>query len=308
MIIKQRRILNLDRHLGLVPRGTDVAMGLESPSRFAEILPDVGFGSDLEVGDTILPSADLGPVSHYNAEGKQLVRRDLPMETRYRTIVWHWTEWHGRDRVEQSDFRDVPYERYPRDFVPPPSVEFRVGLSTDGDKIIYSNPVAYTEENEALLLHIINLYLEIFGESSLFSGELEAIIKGPVRRLNWTILPRGKMPWEQLRQHLEPIIKRAPEGNQPVIAHRLETLNKYGSDFTAVGRGGFEGYVIFGFPERNLYVCESRYTGNATYVFGKDWETLSQMTKADILSESLQEARLIHRKGWGVQLRRVMSR
>ncbi len=306
MIIKGKRIRNLNKHLAMIPNGSQVVVGISDSDRFVDIYRQVGFDSGLNVGDVILPSAGLGPVSHYNAEGKQLVLKDQPMETAYRVVEWHWIEWHGEDRVEQSDFVDVPYERYPRRFLPPPSVEFRVGISTDGDKIVYSSPVSYTEENKELLRHTINLYLEIFGECSLFSENLEVMMKGSVRRLNWTILPPGKMPWEQLRRHLDSMIKQAPGGSQPVIAHRLETVNQYGPDFTAIGRAGFEGYVIFGFSERNLYVCESRYTGNATYVFGKAWETLSQMTKADILSESLQEARLIHREGWEKQLCRVM--
>jgi hypothetical protein len=33
-------------------------------------------------------------------------------------------------------------------------------------------------------------------------------------------------------------------------------------------------------------------------VFEDNWEALSQMTKADIINENLQKARLVHNKGW----------
>ena len=65
-----------------------------------------------------------------------------------------------------------------------------------------------------------------------------------------------------------------------------------------MGRGGFSGYVVFGFPEKNIYVLESAYTGNATYIFDERWEQLSKMTKAEILNEQLQTDRIIHRVGW----------
>jgi hypothetical protein len=59
-----------------------------------------------------------------------------------------------------------------------------------------------------------------------------------------------------------------------VIRHRFETINGYNPDFVGVGQAGFRGYVIFGLTEKNLFVCESIYTGNATYVFDKRWEEL----------------------------------
>lgn len=104
----------------------------------------------------------------------------------------------------------------------------------------------------------------------------------------------GRMPWEQLNKYMAPIIDKAEEGNKRFIQERLETLNVYGPDFTAVGRGGFEGYVICGFENQGIYVVESGCYGNATYVFGHDWEYLSQLTKKEILDDNLQEDRVIH--------------
>ena len=42
----------------------------------------------------------------------------------------------------------------------------------------------------------------------------------------------------------------------------------------------------------------SVYTNNATYLFGRDWEMLSKLSKAEILDGKLQEARLIHNDNW----------
>ncbi len=43
---------------------------------------------------------------------------------------------------------------------------------------------------------------------------------------------------------------------------------------------------------------ENAFAGNATYVFKDDWINISQLTKAQILKENLQEDRLIHKKNW----------
>jgi hypothetical protein len=66
----------------------------------------------------------------------------------------------------------------------------------------------------------------------------------------------------------------------------------------AIGQAGFSGYLIFGFTSRNLFICESVFYGNATYVFESDWEKLSKLSKAEILNQDLQKDRIIHREGW----------
>ena len=116
--------------------------------------------------------------------------------------------------------------------------------------------------------------------------------------MNWEVLPPGRRTWAEVKSELEVVVRAAPGTNQPVIEYRLEKVNRYQPEFVAIGRAGFRGYLIFGFPEKNLYVLESAYTGNATYVFAERWEQLSKRTKAEILSEGLQVRRIIHRDGW----------
>ena len=128
-----------------------------------------------------------------------------------------------------------------------------------------------------------------------------------MRRLNWEILPPGRYPWEQLKERVNPVIKQAKEGNQKVILNRFETINSFAPEFYAIGRGGFRGYLIFGFPKQNIYILESIFTYNATYVFEEKWEALSQMTKAQILNENLQKERIIHQKGWHARIRQLVG-
>jgi len=75
----------------------------------------------------------------------------------------------------------------------------------------------------------------------------------------------------------------------------------------AVGQAGFHGYVVFGFPDRDLYMLESTKINNATYVFAKNWKLLSQMTKAEILNSALYTDRIIHRKNWHWRVNRLLN-
>ena len=197
-----------------------------------------------------------------------------------------------------SDFRDVPYQRYPRTFVSPPSVELTITTNSIGDKLIVAPMMPYVPENYERITHSINILLEIFGECEIFTQDLEGIFKAPIKRLNWKVLPPGKYPWEQMRGLLQPVINQARGGNCPVVENRLETVNGYSPEFVAVGQGGFMGYVVFAFPAKNTFVLESPLVNNATYIFAERWEELSMMTKAEVLDTNLQKDRIIHRKGW----------
>lgn len=116
--------------------------------------------------------------------------------------------------------------------------------------------------------------------------------------MNWKILPEGEMPWSQLQKHIKPILNKAKEGNKKFIRERIKTIKSYNPDFCAVGRGGFEGYIVFAFKDKATNVVESGFYGNATYIFGKDWEYLSRLTKKEILDEDLHKERIIHNKNW----------
>ena len=44
-----------------------------------------------------------------------------------------------------------------------------------------------------------------------------------------------------------------------------------------------------------------------TYVFEDDWEQFSQLTKAEIIQNSLVKKRIEHRSGWEAEIRRLLS-
>lgn len=306
MKINQKRIRNLERHLPATFQNRRINVGLTDLQQFGAKLNVIGFTADLSIGETVLPLV-VGPVTRFNAEGKNIIRRDLPKETVFRQIEWHWTERHGDREVEQTDFRYVPYERYPRDFVPPPSVELQIAADSEGNKLLVAGAFDYAATNHQAIIHSINVVLEIFGECEILTEDLQPIAPLATRRLNWEILPPGKQPWERVKKSVAPIVERAKKGNQGVILRRLEFMHLAVPELIAQGRGGFSGYIVFGFPRKNLFVLESLYYGNATYVFRENWEKLSQLTKAEILSGNLQTARVVHQPGWEKEVRHLLD-
>ena len=304
-MIKKSKILSLNPYKRLIPDKPNVYVGIVNPSEAK--LKRIGFSNALKDGETVLPKP-VGRASMFNAEGKYIVHKDRPMETAYRTVEWSWTEWHGRyDKVEKTDFRDVPYKRYPRTYVPAPSLELTLFTDTNGQKVVLTPLVKDWRTNEKELLHAVNLLLDIFGECTFFDEKREQIVNVPIRQLNWKVLPQGKHPFSEIREHLKDVLSRVKEGNRSFVDHRLERVNSFEPEFTAVGQGGFTGYVIFGFPKKQIYVLESILYGNATYVLGEDWEKISKLTKAEILSDNLHIERIVHLRRWFEKIRKLLD-
>jgi len=136
MISNKKRIRSFDLLKKLLNNGDKFIIGIKDLDRFEGKLKETGFSENLEVGESILPSASFGPISYYNAEGKYIIHKDRPMETVYRTVEWHWHQWHGRyDRVERTKMVDVPHKRYPRTFINPPSIEFTISTTVNGERV-----------------------------------------------------------------------------------------------------------------------------------------------------------------------------
>lgn len=265
-------------------------------------LAAIGFDTSPSEGDAIVP-APTGPVSAYNANGREVVRRDLPKVTESRMIWTTWQDWHGQ---EHSGTQLRSYEVYQREALPPPEEEVSVLRASTG-LVLSSRALDVAVDPEDVIVHILNLFLELFGELSLVTPELQSPPSLQVKRLSWRVLPPGQYPFARAKQELEQFLTHLDEGTRHIVVERVRAITKHNPDFMAVGLGGFRDYVVFGFQAKNIYVLESPWLGNATYVFKNDWVTLSALTKKQILDGSLHEARLIHNEKWHGALRAAIT-
>lgn len=307
MEIRKTRIVNLDKYLGPVPDGVSFRI-ISNVTERPDQLERLGFSPAVGGGETILP-APSGRISRFNANGHWAVRRDLPKEPRYiRTITWRWSQWAGRDqRVEKEEFRDIYRDCYPRELIPPPSVEVAY-VEVNGQRLMVSPVMINTARSSESNKHTINLFLELFGVCELVTVDLSRYTKPDLRAVNWRMLPPGEYPWDRLHAHLEQILGRVSEGTQRVIIDRAAFLRSLNPDQIFVGAGGFSDYVAYLFRRCDLVVLESIRQDNALYVFGDDWQVVSRLSKAEVLSQNRHRARIIHTEGWKDRLRFMMDR
>lgn len=266
-----------------------------------------GFSEDDIIGTTKLPSA-YNSYAQKNAEQFFTVNKNLPKETFYQTLYWTRHQWAGRGKtIEITEYVDIPRKRYHRDYYSPYSVEFTFSKDQKGITLI-SEPIENTPNNEEKILNTINMVLALFGECELTSDTDPLLPKRPkITRVNWEILPKGKYPWDKIKDSIETISRKYNKSNREMMLRNCKYINEQQPDFIAYGTAGFKGYMIFGFTERNLYVLESMFPNNATYVFEGDWEYLSKLSKAEILSEKLHKARIIHTSKWVENFNEIMS-
>lgn len=302
MHIRQSRVRSVPRALGSLLSNTRFRVVVDVASLSMRKLADAGFSVNPQPADTVLPAA-VGTISGYNANGRYVARKDLPKEERYITTVeWTWEEWAGRyDRVTRTEDRPVYRECYQRDFYPPPATELTV-VDHDAQRLIVSEELIKTEDQEDRIRLILNLFLELFGECEVRHADLQALAPPNIRKVNWTLLPPGEYPWSRVQQHVTEILEdTAPRFANP-IHRRLKTLASYNPDHVYVGHGGFRSYVAYIFNAKELAVLESVMLDNATYVFDRNWQEVSQMTKAQILQGNLHQERIVHATNWTARI------
>lgn len=298
-MICQKRIRNVDHYLLGISDNEEFYVGVKFNKTTERILLRLGFPS-LETGMQILPQV-LGPISRYNALGKEIKHKDLPMETCYRQATV--TDWHG-----YSHNVTIPYKRYPRTYIPAPSIELFI-VETEGYKMVISPLLCRSEVGmqKERNLHVINLFLELFSECEILKKDLApAWYNVPVKRVNWNILPEGEYAWVRVQEYVSSM-GESKGFKKRLAEYRAEVISNYKPNRLIVGQGGFKGYLIFEFADRGIYVLENLYYGNATYIMGNDWERVSQMTKAEVINNDLCEARIIHSKGWEEEIDQKLS-
>jgi hypothetical protein len=302
----RKKVKNLEAHLKPFSAEEGINVSLLTTDAHRVQITALGFSWPLKPGEHLLPGAQYGIASRRNAEGYEIIHKDQPKETRYRQKPWTWFEFHGRDKVEQSKIVDVPYTCYPRTTVRPYGVELQVRPAKNGQNVLAAGPIYLNPDEASTLLNTVHMFIELFGEAVLVSKELDVAEEPPRRQLNWVILPLGKRPWEEVDTAIGRAISQTSPADQIVIKSRFDVIKAYDPDFCATGQHGFNRYVVYGWETQQVYLLESTEVDNATYVLKDNWQTVSAMTKAEVLHSAAHHARLIHRKTWTSELTKLM--
>ncbi len=266
------------------------------------LLSKLGFSKNPDIGECLIPTV-LGKYTAFNANGNTKIRKDLPMEPE--TIMYYGAsrDWHGGIH---HGIRTRTINKYPREYIAAPSEIFQI-LEIDNKKFISSSELNLDDIEETRNVHVSNIMLECFNAFEIFDVDKQTIVGPTLKRLQWDILPKGEYPWEKSKPIIDKVINQIDKKDKKVIEYRMRSISLRNPDFLATGRGGFNGYFVYGFSSKGVYVLESIHLDNATYIFNSDWESLSQLSKNDIINSNLPHTRIIHNKKWGYSVGRAID-
>lgn len=293
---KNSRVRNVEHYLMMIAPEKDFYVVKEITPDDDAILRRLGFPSK-DVGNMILPKGNESVVKR-NADGYDIKHKDqpkIPYTISFMAPGWHDT-WH---------WVDITRYRYPYDHVDGYEIELSI-IQKDGSLFVSSPKLTNVSSDQDKNKHVINLFLSIFGMYQIMDDQFNMAIQGvPIKRLNWRMLPQGRALLEYLStEHYLPRKNRK-------VQHVRATFSKlceYHPSECYIGDGGFQGYVAFCFPDKGFTILEHMYKGNATYVLGEDWRTISRLTKAEVRSKCLNEDRIEHRSGWETRITAWLTR
>ena len=264
-------------------------------------------GDEVAWPKSVIPVAVVGRASSYNLNGKEIVRKDLPKETKTFSF----------EAPNFGDFtkgtHDVSFTKdcYQRELMPPKGNAILIErLSNDGDSIIFKFQVEEIHDRHAVnfeedLLRNINLLQENTGVCDVFPVDAPDIDYLSSIQVEWEILPPGI---DDREMNIQKIIAGRQSGiDVEVVRERLDVIESLNPRNLIKGTSGFHRY--FGAQyEDNLVAFENISYGNALYVMFDDWRTLSKRSRLELLkSQSDGYVRIIHRQGWKKSLARVVN-
>lgn len=292
MIIKKRRINSLEKYFSGVSDDEKIYVCVEADENNLKLLM-----IDKNLDETCVVPEQVGPITRFNLNGKEIKHKELKMEPREIERDYHVVDWHGNDHYGTCFQSRMCY---PKEFILPPLCKIVLKSGKLCSDVV-------TKKEAKLLKHIINMFLELFGYCEIIYQSDKPINNIRIKEVSWNILPKGKYPWKRAEKLLDNYFEKSTNKNKNVIRNHHRVITEYEPDFLAIGKSSFNGYVVYGYTTRNLYVFESNQSKNATYVFKGEWEKASQLTKYDIIKGNLCYKRIVHSKEWNNSIMKLFE-
>ncbi|KJF19114.1 hypothetical protein SZ00_06041 (plasmid) [Rhodococcus sp. AD45] len=259
----------------------------------------------LHIDEFIVPPAGNGKWSKYNVDGWTKVLRNLP---KVQKTIGGWQSPNFGDWSRGSHTHFSTREVYQREIwygqqlaiqiqaQEPEDEQITIGLYVDR----FFDRTNMDERDLhlacSLLRENIDSHVTVIPAAESLTDWLER------QRVTWEILPIGE-EGPQSFARLVSKLRVAPESPQAQrMLERYDKVLSLDPIEEIVGLGEFARYFGFKFRE-DLVALESLDYGNALYLMYKDWKTLSQRSRIDLLTDtSADYDRVIHKDGWEARL------
>lgn len=296
---KLKKIAGDDVIVGVVRRFDPVAVATGAYIHLGLPLPPVPAVQRSEV----LPEAVRGKHSKRNVEGEEIVRKDLPKETHYTYI--RSPNWGNPSKGYHTTA--LPYQKYPRDFLPPRnSVLIVEPIAGKPDIFRVTVSEVIKKNDRERLLDCLNLLQENVGSVDVFPADVNFATYLGTLAVGWEILPPGQR---------DQLLKKLSQGRPPMSVEKQGIIEDRATFFDSlkpihilVGTSGMNRYMGAQLAD-NLVVFENTEYGNAVYIMYEGWADLSQRSRVDLLSGRFGQNfdRIIHSVGWKDAVKAIVA-
>lgn len=232
----------------------------------------------------VLPNEKQGKHSHWNINGREIKRTDLPKEAFCNYIdAPNWG-----DSYKGTHTVALPGERYPVEFIPPRYSKIDIELLNAGKsntnflfRFTLSEVLNKKDKNfNNRLFDCLNIIQENLGDCDVDKSGVSSEEYLKTHYISWEILPPGNK---------EDFISRLFSGRTYTNQQRDIAESRYDFFYSLnpreiiVGSSGFHRY--FGTKlEDNIVLFENVDYGNALYIMYENWEELSKRSRIELLS------------------------
>jgi len=257
-----------------------------------------------EVGDDAwfgLPPASTGRWSKWNVSGREIVRRDLPKV--YRSWTTEAPNFNGNGTHSITHFREV----FRKQRLYGQQIEAAVTRRDEPrdslvGTVLLTLQAPYDEEAERAYLYAASLARTWFGSATAYSLDETGIPQIPDQSVSWDFLPDGTV--EEMR---DAVVAKFGGSAAPqeidIMIDRLEKVQSLNPEKRLVGTSGLQRYIGYMFGD-DFVAFENPRVGNALYLMYGDWESLSQLSRSQLLaSREGGFDRIIHTTRWFERLR-----
>lgn len=275
-------------------------------------------GSEREIlyPSSQIPHPKLGRYARINSQGIELRRTDLPKVSKTFYIdAPNFGDWSRGSHTVSWD-REV----YPRDYIAPKQLEIEIELlateEVDGEKLyVFRFTVVEALDRKDVdkprdvlvkdnLFFNLNLLQESVGAADVFPSTATKEDYLDSLYVSWEILPIGER--DSVVTRILSGVKAPTEALRKRIAERYDLLMSYKPGAFISGSSGLRRYFGAKFAD-DLVVFEHLEYGNALYVMFEKWESLSQLSRPQLLGGDRKGfERIIHRTGWETKLANVL--
>ncbi|MDD5761011.1 MAG: hypothetical protein PHP88_00675 [bacterium] len=264
----------------------------------------------LSIPRSIIPSPTSGRFSRMNIDGHEIVRKDLPKEKLYHSV--DAPNWGDSSRGYHTI--DLPYERYPREFIAPKLVQIEMECPVSDpsaskyliffklSEVIDRKKINFEDD----LLRCLNLLQENIGVCSV--ARAGSTLADHIQTLNvdWELLPPGTADEAVARLFKD---REPSEKEKRAVQERYKFLMSLTPKKLIYGQSGFLRY--FGaMIEDDLVVFDNIEYGNAIYIMFEDWRDLSKRSRIELMSGVCGAGfeRVVHTSGWKMRTKEIIKK